>query len=543
MGQQSEINYTNLRKHESVIPYGESTTKDLISLFLYGKENQAAIKESVITENNDYYIFRRKIKDLDFDLKSQSCVIVHSKLANGKTMFCLGALEYLNSLGYTIFTLENNDITTQEIELLKKENKPLLFIENYHRHLHSLKLISSINSDSIKILLTSRTELHEIYIENIFDLGWSSFEIDVNYLTSDDIEKLIAIMSTNGLFGEKSNLSLKHKQKLLNRDCRREMSLILGEILKAPQITERINELLKLVNINSELEECLLACSISSYLGHELDSLDIQTLTSARGIDGIKYLKNETTSQILEKNNKGLVVLKNPVLAKHIINKKNQENSKLMLDFLVGFYGNLNKYSSGEQKYEYLMKDINIFSNLLKIFGHDNCGLINEFYDRVRLYSDNSKNHHFWLQFAIAKLSIKEYDEAQRYIDTTISLAKNKNYNYDWVNCQYARLVIETAELLEDKNERIIRLRHAHSLIINQENRHYPFRVACGYIYFIQNNQRSIDIETKKEIAKLLREFDAKYYKTISNLRNKEHPVMIDFKNKITQFFKSNPNL
>lgn len=168
---------------------------------------------------------------------------------------------------------------------------------------------------------------------------------------------------------------------------------------------------------------------------------------------------------------------------------------------------------------------------------------INDFYDRVRLYSDNSRNHHFWLQFAIAKLSIKEYDDAKTYIETTISLAKNRRYNFDWVNCQYARLVIETANLVDNTKEIIERLRFASNLIINQNNRHYPFRVACSFVYYARDNQATIDLETKKVIAEILRLFDAKYFKTISQLRNKEHPVMVNFKSTIGQFFKNNPNL
>jgi len=540
----STFRYESVLGYDSVIPDAEVTTKDIISLFLYGKEKQSAIKGGVLSGDSNYYIFRRKIKDLDDDLKRHSCVVVHSKLANGKSMFCLGAMEYLTSIGYTVFVLDNGkDITSKEIEHLKNEKKPVLIIENYHRHISSLKLLGAMNMDNIKLLLTCRTELQEIYVENLDDLGWSSFEVDVNYLTTEELNSMAGIMGSNGLFGERSNLNEKQRFDYLNKNCRREMSLILADILKAPQVTERLNELLSKVGKDSELEECLLACSIASYLGYEFDSLDIQTLTSARGIDKVKYLKDENTSQILEKNSQGLVVLKNPVLAKYILSSKIGKNPNDFLKFLVDFYGNLNKYSSGERKYYDLMKDINVFSNQLKLFGESNCNIINDFYDRVRLYSDNSRNHHFWLQFAIAKLSIKEYGDAKTYIETTISLAKERRYNFDWVNCQYARLIIETAHLAGSAKEVIERLKFAASLIVNQNNRHYPFRVACSFVDFAMENQATIDFETKSVIAEILRQFDAKYFKTIAELRNKEHPVMLSFKSTIANFFRNYPGL
>lgn len=542
-GIKNDFYFTQLQRFYSPAPQAEFKTNDIISLFLYGKENQALIKNDVLNKESGYYIFRNKIRDLDYDLRNNSCVVVHARLANGKTLFCLGALEYLLELGYTPFILElGKEVTVREIEELKKERKPLLLIENYHRHLKNLELIASLNIDGIKILLSSRTELHEIYNEEITSLGWSQFDIDVNYLSNDEVDSLAKLMSSNGLFGTNAKLSDDNKKNFLKNKLRREISLILGEILHAPQITKRIELLLDFIKKDSELEDCLLICAIASYLSYDLDSIDIQTLTSVRGVDGIKYLRNEIASQILQKNN-SLVLLKNSVLAKLIIERKSTSDPRRLLEFLVSLYQSLNRYSDGETKYNSLMKDVNVFSNLLKIFGLRNVELIDEFYERVRLYSDNSKNQHFWLQFAIAKLSVKDYETAEKFIETTYSLAQGKNYNHDWVNCQYSRLLIETSSALNDNKERLDRLRKAHSLIIGQNNRHYPFRVANKYFDFLDDVEKEIDLETKQAIAVLLREFDAKYLVTKKSMNNQSHPVMEQFRRRCNSFFRANPGL
>ncbi|MBS4699087.1 SIR2 family protein [Aeromonas media] len=535
--------YSNISKYETPIPSTEVTTDDIISLLLYGNEKVSLIKSAILNNDAKYYISRREINDLDFDLKRNSCVVIHSKLANGKSLFSLGALEHLKGLGYTPFILhDGKDISVKEIEEIKKENKPLIFIENYHRHLESLKLISSINTDNIKILLTSRTELHEIYIQELESLDLSVQDIDVNKLKDKEINEIIKIISENGLFGDKSNLSLKAKKLYLKNNLKSEFSSILGDILKAPQLKNRIDDLLNDVKENSEFEECILLCSIAAYLGHNLDDLDINTLTSVRRLSNVSFLKHETRAQIIEKTSSGLVILKNPVLAKHIIERKVIDNPQGFLDFIVGIYTKLNSYSY-ENKYKLFMRDINIFSNLLKIFGENNKGLINEFYERIRLLSDNSKNQHFWLQFAIAKLSVNDYPTADKFIETTYSLAKGRNYNHDWVNCQYSRLLIETASFLTDNKEKIEQLKKAHDLIINQENRHYPYRVACQYFTFLQDNERTLDASVKKAVATFLLDFDRKYTKTLSSMNNIQHPVMLKFKNKTSEFFKYNPNL
>ncbi|MCS6066843.1 hypothetical protein LNO81_02280 [Klebsiella variicola subsp. variicola] len=128
---------------------------------------------------------------------------------------------------------------------------------------------------------------------------------------------------------------------------------------------------------------------------------------------------------------------------------------------------------------------------------------------------------------------------ADNFIKTTYSLAQGRNYNHDWVNCQYARLLIETSGDLTDKQERIQRLKSAHALIIGQENRHYPFRVACKYFDFLDENEKDIDLDTKKTLAGFLREFDAKYHKTKSQMHNQNHPVMEEFKRRCRAFLES----
>ncbi|SLQ78489.1 Uncharacterised protein [Klebsiella pneumoniae] len=91
-----DFSFIQLKKFTSPPPQSEFKTNDIVSLFLYGEENQALIKNAVIKKESGYYLFRNKIKDLDYDLRNNSCVVVHSKLANGKTLFCLGSLEYPN---------------------------------------------------------------------------------------------------------------------------------------------------------------------------------------------------------------------------------------------------------------------------------------------------------------------------------------------------------------------------------------------------------------------------------------------------------------
>ncbi|MCP6134810.1 hypothetical protein NL393_37110, partial [Klebsiella pneumoniae] len=59
-----DFSFIQLKKFTSPPPQSEFKTNDIVSLFLYGEENQALIKNAVIKKESGYYLFRNKIKDL-----------------------------------------------------------------------------------------------------------------------------------------------------------------------------------------------------------------------------------------------------------------------------------------------------------------------------------------------------------------------------------------------------------------------------------------------------------------------------------------------
>ncbi|MEL5639856.1 SIR2 family protein [Serratia ureilytica] len=533
-------NYFSLTKVERDGRVSTPITDDVIDLFLYGKSREEMIRNDILNKERKYFIYRDGINGISLDFKNNSSVVIHSKMANGKTLFSQGAAEYLIENGYTVFKLnDGKEITSEEIEWIKKERKPVIIIENYQRNFKSIKLINSMNEDTIKLILTARTELHEIFCENLDEEIITFSEIDINNLRNIEIESVVDIFDNNGLFGARSGMSKKSKTEYIKNKMRGEFSLILADILDAPQIKERITVLLDEIKTNSDFEEMVILCSLSSYLNFELDSLDVQTLLNVRGIGSVSFLKNTAISQVLQKDVKGNFILKNPILAKHLLQLFVNKKPEMVLDFIVDIYAKLDKNHIYEPKFKFLAKDLNVYSNLLKIFGSKNSDIIEDFYDRVKNYLDNTTNQHFWLQYAIAKITSSKHDVAERFIETAYSLAKrHRGYNYDWINCQFSRLLIESAPMQPTPTAMIGQLKHAHSLIIDQNNRHYPFRVATKYCDFLQDHGNRLGADHKEEVVTLIREFYEKYDITLKALNNYDHPIMKSFKREADKIFK-----
>lgn len=453
-------------------------------------------------------------------------------MANGKTLFLEGVAQHLIDNGYTVFKLlEGHEITIEEVEQLKLESKPVLLIENYHRSTKTISILASLNSDAIRLILSGRTELHEIFCQHLDDQCLSYEEINLNNLEQSDICNIVKIMDKNGLFGDISSLNTRSKEQYIKKELRGEFSLILSHILKAPQIEERIQEILDKIKRNKEQKDAILICSIFSFLGHELHLLDLQTLLNSREVGNIGFFKNQEISQLVHRDINNNIALKNTVLAKFLIDRIVEDDASQLLSLLTDVYIRLANNSRYDQRYRDIARDLNVFSILSKIFGLDKIDKILDFYDEIKGYFDNESNHHFWLQYAIARLSNKEYDVADRLMITAYSISdRHKKYNRDWINSQYSRLLVETAPLRQNPSDMIWQIKKAHSLIIGQDNHHYPFRVATCYFEFVDKNKHILGQEHIKSVLEMVIEFNKKYPETLHKLRNKKHPVMMSFK-------------
>lgn len=532
--EEQEFEYNSIQRMTANLALDKYGTNDLIELLMNGNINKKIVKHEILNKINNYYVCRSEIKEIPYSLRDNNCLIVHAKLANGKTAFIQGAAEFLEGEGYTCFELiDGKTITTQEIENLRKLKRPVLFIENYHRSFETIRIINTVSSDSIKLILTSRTELHEIFVDDLGALLTTYDEINLNNIRSIDVDEIIKLLETNGLFGELSSLTSYNKKKTIQTKFRSEFSQILADVLKAPQINSRVSSLLDSIQDNYGFEEVVVLACIGSLLSFELDDLDINTISASVKFGRTRQLRDQALSQLIEKEGNGYIRIKNPVLARIILEHISKNNPKKLMEYLIKFYTNIDRNIKLELKYDGLLKDLNVYSNLFKIFGMSNVDLIDSFYDAVKVYNGNKSHPHFWLQWAITKLSLKKYDQAESFFKTAYSLAGVKNkYNHDWVNCQYARLLIETAPSLIQGKKMIERIERAHSLIIGQTNRHYPFRVAIQYFSFFEEVQSTLNDDEKSRLKLMATEFYEKIPRTLSTMNNPDHPVINEFTKK-----------
>ena len=178
----------------------------------------------------------------------------------------------------------------------------------------------------------------------------------------------------------------------------------------------------------------------------------------------------------------------------------------------------------GYNKNNYLIiKSIVSFTRLQNIFNlNENQKfkpIILNFFEEIKNTKYAHDNPFFWLQYAIARLSTRDYDISRRYFETAYSLAKNKaDFDTFQIDNHYARQILENEVYNGTDATCMEQFIKAHDIIVRNsslnKNKHYPFRVASNYGKFydrffngLKDQDQTIFINSCKDILQKINEY------------------------------------
>ena len=163
-----------------------------------------------------------------------------------------------------------------------------------------------------------------------------------------------------------------------------------------------------------------------------------------------------------------------------------------------------------------------MFTNIQQTINKDDANYkhnILRYYENIKPLSSCNKNPHFWLQYAIVKLSEYDYGQAQIYFDTAYSFAKKiENFDTYQIDNHYARFIIENEIKFGTKATCMQAFSYAHSILMDPKHktevRYYPYRVAQNYYPFyerfykeLSHKEQEIFIQSCFEILKRLKSY------------------------------------
>lgn len=480
--------------------------KDVFELFTQGNYDIEKLFFSAQSPVDYIYGIRRtKTERVLQDIKAgRTNLLVHSDLGNGKTIFIETLSVMLAQQGYEVFRFFRNWATLDsEIERICQSHAKTVFVfEDYSACFDSLKALALHRTDQI-VIVSERSYINEANYDDISNLLGEFESVDLNRLDSDEVAQLIWIFDTYGLWSYLSAKNQRQKEGFINNVCKGNLRNIVLELLKSPDILGRFKKIFeeahKRKGFYDAIAFILLVHVMHLNIGLDdlADALDVEALNSPK-------FKKDSAVQELVNFEAGRIRPKSSIVSQTLILEL--FSSTTIIDVLINVANHLNE-SRTERVAKQMMRRLMTFTNLQQVLNQKDASYkydLLRYYEAIKVLPLCKKNPHFWLQYAIVKLSEHDYGMAKQFFEAAYSFAGViDNFDTYQIDNHYARFVLENERINGSQSTCMEAFRHAHGILMDSrhkvEVRYYPYRVARNYYPFYEHFFKDMTDAEKKE--------------------------------------------
>lgn len=471
-----------------------------VELFLTnGQLDENFIYQAPDHENQKppFLVIRGQIKDLIENFEKHNIICVLGEIGNGKSIFLKEASHALNQNGYNVFIANsyNNHNIIHDFEEIKKHKipRPLIVIDTYSNYYEIIEYIIKSGMGNIKLLLSERTLIHHSIISKEENKNFKTYDIYIDILNNNELDHLNKIIDNLGFPEKPRNDELK------------QISLILMNRKNSEYLKKEINKIFQRLN---DKKETLFAICLLNVMDKPLELSLISDLLNDRNIlsdfKETKDLEYFFTINYKEQE----ILIKSSIFSSYIIREIFNEND--IVNLCIKLSKNLGeKFGTLDYKRESIRKNLLRFNFIEQLLKNNKRNMLIKYFEKLK----NEINYHidnpqYWLQYAMAHISIKEYDKASRYLENAYEKARNRDrYNEKKIDNQKARLNLKIAsEGSTSIAEAIVLFKEADTLLAKQENSTYKFNVVSDYKDFFDTRKNDLsdknDINSIKAVCK-----------------------------------------
>ncbi len=475
-------------------PSTKMKDKDVFELFFKGNSNLDFIHYSLASGGEyKYYLKRDELSEvLNYIANGGRNILIHSDLGNGKTLFIEGLCERLSANHYNVFIFKKyfENIYSEIEYLCTKVARCVIIIEKYSDHFDLIRKLQVFRTQDVIVILTERSIVNDTAF---IDLDKGIFEQeyltkDLNKLSSTEINELSEILTHYGLWGKHSSASRDQKRRIIEENCKRSFRLLLLYLLDSPDIKGRFDSILTFIEgANKSFFEASLLVLAASVFDFQMDLDKLVYILDDDLLNNPAFHNNDHLQEVINFNNSSIKV-RSSILALSLLSQPKYHHS--LINLLIKVFKKLDQRRSFDKNNHLILKSLVSFSRLQSIFNLDENShfkaVVLNFYEDVKSTSFAAKNPFFWLQYAIARLSSRDYLIADKYFEAAYSYARsNADFDTFQIDNHYARHLLENEIYNGSIDSAMEQFLKAHNILsfksTANENRHYPIRVAINY--------------------------------------------------------------
>ena len=486
----TELPIKAFRKYESSGNDKPMRDQDIYNFLLYGNISDGHIDEAVsVPQQSPYLVIRKEIEKAIELIDRKHNLIITGEFGNGKSIFIRELKSYLVIKGNDVFSLEDGegDYAGDIDKFSRLDTEVILVVDGYEKYFDLIECFERLNPNNVRLIVAARTQEHDRLRHKLsLSLKWST--ICVDNLIDTEIDKLIEIIDSLGIWEEMARYSPERKKQIIALNCERKISLTLLKIFEAPQMRDRIAELVKPIFAVDGLKQTAFAICLLSVLGYSnpdnalvsdvSDRDDIYTTIS--DIDATRAFR-----QLFHRSSNRIDSI-SPVFSITLLRNHFEPDFVIRELLKIAEKYGVSKSQGNNQKE--ISKEVLKFSTIEKILSDKGKK------KNIKYYYENLKKRvdwlitepHYWLQYGMSHILFKEYEIAERYLNTAYSYAQRKRdhcgYPFDtsYIDNQYARIFLAKALLEPDAAISFNNFLKAHEKLLKTPSDQYRFRQVYG---------------------------------------------------------------
>lgn len=517
-------------KNNSANPI-EIMDKDIHNLLTLGTVDVNKIATSIFTPEREYYINRTVISDIIERVENGAKrLLVHSDIANGKTMLLWGLALHLSRKKYSVYFYNGNSYgIDNEIEKICKDavGNVVFIVDNYSNNRRILDSIKLLGPNSI-VILSERSVINEVAIEWLSPKLGEFEEFDINRLSIKDREVLIQMLDNFGFWSEKANLNAYAKDEYISIQCQSNLRNVLLDLLKSKMVFDRFQSIISDIQGRQGYYEALLLMLIGKVFNVEFELEKVAAIIGRDIINSSAFRRNATIAEFVNFN-QGRIIVRSSLLAEIILSKLS--STKTIVDLLILVFQKFDRFKHIET-YRQILVTFLSYTNLQRVLNKKDPEYNNNiyrFFESVKTLPFCRENPHFWLQYAILVLASRDYPRAEKYFETSYSYAKKKNeFETFAIDNHFARFILENELDCGTQDTCMVAFRKAHEILINPIHktkvRFYPYRVAQNYYPFYEKFYAVMSVADKKYFVRCCKEISLRakeYAANAESIRSK----------------------
>lgn len=471
------------------------TAVEILNLMTYGTFNYQRCLSTL--PRAEYVAPRQELIDKSIkELKDARCLLVHSYLGNGKTIFLYILAHTLSEQGYRCFISRTDPIIlNRDLEILARFNKLAIFFDSYNAAVEITERLSQ-NLPSAKFIVSIRTGIQDVRLHEIRSrLPEPLHRIGLNGIQPKDIDNFKNLL-------DRSGVRVQGMEEQIDR-CKNFREIVVS-LYDNMYIKKRIKTAVEPIFREQNSRNIFVSSHLLSWVGQDIDAAFLRNVT---GSDAYTELtKFEDVSRDFFRFDDDEIYVRSATFSEYLV--QNHMNSDDIVDCVYKIIVAAVRRKE-KRHYRSILSSLMRYSILDRALKNelDRSEILYGLFERLRHDIDVNREPLFWLQYSILMTDSENYQAAEGFIRTAYERAAAipgfRTFQIDTYALKLFLLIEQGREdeTRVDRFEQIIdKLEAVRSIIWEESRRFHAIQVLNEIKPFVASRLCALSDEEKRTL-------------------------------------------